>query len=69
MSTTSKGKSGYARHGKAPYKYSEHYHRWASAVATHGFLSEEAQAADRTFRRVFNVPATGNRRDLSGDVL
>lgn len=46
-----KPKSPYARHGKAPYKYSEAYQHWKSATS-----EESRQAADAAFRRVHRIP-------------
>lgn len=43
--------SSYARRGKAPYIYSAAYARWATATN-----EDERIAADRAFRRTFNVP-------------
>ena len=53
-----KGKSPYAKKGKTPFRYSEHYDRWSKAVgpAGAGYLSADAIAADRAFRRYFSVP-------------
>ncbi len=53
-----KGKSPYAKKGKVPFRYSEQYDRWARAVgeAGAGYLSADAIAADRAFRRTFGVP-------------
>lgn len=55
----SKGKSPYARHAKAPYKYSDYYDRWATAIAQYGRYSEQAMQADTRFRQVFGIPTTG----------
>lgn len=54
-----KGQSPYARHHKAPYKYSDHYNRWLAAVERYGRYSEEALKADYNFRTVFGVPTKG----------
>lgn len=53
-----KGKSPYAKKGKTPFRYSEHYERWAKAVGPRGegISTEETFAADRAFRRFFSVP-------------
>lgn len=52
-----KGKSPYAKKGKTPHKYSDHYNRWAACVARSGLYSEETFEADRAFRRAFNIPS------------
>ncbi len=54
-----KGKSPYAKKGKTPFKYGEQYERYTRAVGPTGIgrYSEEAEAADRSFRRYFHVPA------------
>lgn len=59
---SNKGKSGYARHGKAPFRYSDEYHAWNRAVERFGHDSLEAADADAAFRRRFNVPL------IAGDV-
>lgn len=60
-------KSSYARHNKRPFQYSALYHAWAKAVDEHGLLSEEADYADRMFRRHFGVKqlVAGQQRDFS----
>lgn len=58
-----KASSPYARHHKAPYRYSEAYNHWASAG------SDEAKAeADAAFRRIHNIP-TWKTDPLTGHVL
>jgi hypothetical protein len=55
-----KGKSPYAKQHKAPFQYSDQYHRWSAAVVR----GDEAdiEAADASFRRTFGIPATGASR-------
>jgi hypothetical protein len=62
-------KSAYARRNKRAFRYSDQYHNWVRAVATHGYLSDEAEAADIAFRRAHGVPLTDRRLDLSGDLI
>lgn len=52
-----KSRSPYAKHGKAPYRYSEAYQRWAKSVgdAGAGIESEETYLADKAFRRLHGV--------------
>jgi hypothetical protein len=52
--TASKGKSPYAKHGKAPFQYSDEYRSWADAVARND--TEATMTADVRFRRRFDVP-------------
>lgn len=54
-----KGKSPYAKQHKAPFQYSDAYHKWASAVERGD--EEDILAADHAFRRAFGIPFTGVR--------
>lgn len=51
-----KTRSPYHKYGKKPFQYSASYDHWASAVRTHGLMSDEAFEADKAFRRVWHIP-------------
>jgi hypothetical protein len=51
MSRNRTPRSPYAKHAKAPYKYSPAYDRWASATS-----EEERNDADAAFRRLYGIP-------------
>lgn len=56
MTKSATGKSPYAKHNKAPFRYSDEYFGWVAAADKHGLDSEEAMEADAAFRRRFGVP-------------
>lgn len=49
-------KSPYAKYGKTPFRYSDHYYNWRDLVLK-GADPEVIEDADAKHRRAFGVPA------------